>query len=320
MQRIALGQSGLQVSPLALGAMYFGTKTDQTQSERLLDAYLAQGGNFIDTANNYAFWMENGVGDESETVLGHWLRRQPRDRIVLASKCGARPRRYGGSLDDIELEGLRKDTIIQAVEGSLRRLQTDYLDLLYGHIDFAAYPIEERLEAFAALQQAGKVRAFGTSNTWAWRIEESQRLSQEKGYPSYCAVQQKYSYLRPKPDADFWVQRLIDPALLDYAKARPALTLVAYSTLLSGLYARGPEAELPPEYDLPENRQRLQRLHATARELGCTANQLVLAWLRQHEAPLIPLISGSQVAQIEESMGALTLRLDAATLRQLNRV
>lgn len=94
MQRISLGPSGLQVSPLGLGTMYFGTKTDQTQSERLLDAYLAQGGNFIDTANNYAFWMENGVGDESETVLGQWLRRQPRDRLVLASKCGARPRQY----------------------------------------------------------------------------------------------------------------------------------------------------------------------------------------------------------------------------------
>lgn len=302
-----LGNSSLKVSPICLGTMYFGTKTDQTQSELLLDAYLSNGGNFIDTSNNYAFWMEKGVGDESETVLGQWLQRQSRDRIVLATKCGARPRAYTGSLDQIELEGLRKATIIQAVEDSLRRLQTDYIDLLYGHIDFLEYPVEERLEAFATLKKSGKVRAFGISNTWAWRVEESLQLSREKDLPTYCAVQQKYSYLRPKPDADFWVQRLIDDGMLQYARQRPHITLLAYSTLLSGLYAKGPDAALPPEYDLPENRERLQRLHKMAQTTGYTANQLVLAWMMAQDAPILPLISGSKVHQIEESMGALSI-------------
>lgn len=188
-----LGNSNLKVSPICLGTMYFGTKTDQAQSGRLLDAYLHHGGNFIDTSNNYAFWMEHGVGDESELVLGHLLKQQPRDRIVLATKCGARPKTYAGNLDQIEMEGLRKATIIKAVEDSLRRLSTDYIDLLYGHIDFLEYPVQERLEAFAALKKSGKVRAFGISNTWAWRVEESLQLSRENGLPAYCAVQQKFS-------------------------------------------------------------------------------------------------------------------------------
>lgn len=307
MESRPLGNSNLKVSPICLGTMYFGTKTDQAQSELLLDAYLSNGGNFIDTSNNYAFWTEQGTGDESETVIGHWLRGQPRDRIVLATKCGARPKAYAGSLDQIDLEGFRKATIIQAVEDSLRRLQTDYIDLLYGHIDFLEYPVEERLEAFAMLKKSGKVRAFGISNTWAWRVEESLQLSGEKDLPAYCAVQQKYSYLRPKPDADFWVQRLIDEGMLQYARQRPNITLLAYSTLLSGLYAKGPDAELPPEYDLPENRERLQRLHTQAQATGYTANQLVLAWMMAQEAPVLPLISGSQVHQIEESMGALAI-------------
>ena len=155
MEKIQLGNSQLQVSPLCFGTMYFGTKVSQSDSFSLLDQFLTAGGNFIDTANNYAFWMENGVGDESENTLGAWLKeRKNRDKVVLATKVGARPRHPGGGLDDAE--GLSHNTIIREVENSLKRLETDYIDLYYAHVDWYEYALEERLKAFDLLVTQGK--------------------------------------------------------------------------------------------------------------------------------------------------------------------
>ncbi len=319
MQKYTLTDTGLTVSAFCLGTMYFGTKVDQQQSELLLNTFLDGGGNFIDTANNYAFWQDGGVGDESELALGRWLRSQRRDQIILASKCGARPTAFTGDLSTVKLEGLSASTIIKAVEDSLRRLQTDYLDILYGHIDFQDYPIDERLEAFARLRDSGKIRVVGTSNTWAWRVAESNDRSATKGWPEYRFIQQKWSYFRPKYNADFWVQRLIDDAMLDYVDQHPQITLLAYSTLLSGLYTRSHEVNWPTEYDTHDNHLRMEVLETIAQETTATNNQVVLAWMRQQRVPIIPIISGSKRDQIEESMGAARLRLSAEQMERLQR-
>ncbi len=318
MKKIELGSSGIQVSEMCLGTMYFGTKTDQKQSESILNTFLEHGGNFVDTSNNYAFWMENGVGDESENTIGNWIASQQRDKIILATKCGARPESFDGNLDSVQLEGLAHDTIIKAVEDSLKRLKTDYIDVLYGHIDFQEYPIEERLNAFQKLKEQGKIRAIGTSNTWTWRIEESNVLSKEKGLISYSCVQQKYSYLRPKYNADFWVQRLIDPEMMDYIKNRKGLTLLAYSTLLSGVYSDNKKVSIPDEYDTKDNEIRMATLDKVAKAIGCTKNQLVLAWMMQQDTKIIPLISGSRPSQIEESVKAADIALSEEQLNELN--
>ena len=311
-----LGNTTIEISPLCLGTMYFGTKTDQRQSERLLDVYLDHGGNFIDTANNYAFWMENGVGDESEKVIGNWIAGGNRHKIVLATKCGARPLAFDGNLENMQMEGLRYQTIVEAVEQSLSRLQTDYVDLLYAHIDFTEFPIEERLRAFEELHQAGKVRAIGNSNTSAWRLEESKHFCEKHQWISYQAVQQKFSYLRPRYNADFWVQKLIDREMQDYCKEKH-LTLLAYSTLLSGLYAKD-NPDLPEEYLTKDNQLRWQALSDMAQQVQATRNQLVLAWMMNQPHPIVPIVAASREEQLTESMEVLDMQLSEAQWDVLN--
>lgn len=309
MRKETLGNTGTLVSELCLGTMYFGTKTDQAQSEKLLDLFVQNGGNFIDTSNNYSFWMDKGTGDESETVLGNWLKRSGmRNKVVLATKCGARPVDYAGDLDSVKLEGLSYNTIIKAVEDSLKRLQTDYIDVLYGHIDFMEYPIEERLKAFSLLKEQGKIRFAGTSNTQAWRVAESQMYSHHKGHIAYRCVQQKYSFLRPKHNADFWVQKLLNEEMMDYASNHKDMSIVAYSTLLSGWYGKS-EAILPEEYATEDNRLRLLALEEVANRKSCSMNQVVLAWIMAHTPKIIPLISASKTVQLEESIKSVECTL-----------
>ena len=136
MKKVILGNTGQLVSELCLGTMYFGTKVDRLQSENILNHYCDTGGNFIDTSNNYSFWWEGGTGNESEELIGQWLKERKRDDVIIATKCGARPTAYHGDLESIQLDGLSYDTIIKSVEDSLKRLDTDYIDILYAHIDF----------------------------------------------------------------------------------------------------------------------------------------------------------------------------------------
>ena len=304
MQKIKLGQSDLQVSQLCLGTMYFGSKVDEATSFQLLDQYVEAGGNFIDTSNNYAFWMEGHVGDESEIILGNWLcARQNRSDIVLATKVGARPKYHGAGMD--ELEGLSYQTIITAVEGSLKRLKTDCIGLYYAHVDWYDYPIEERLKAFDKLKNDGKIREIGASNLYPWRFEKSQKLSLENGWPQYCCVQQKHTYLRPKYNADFWVQKLISNEWMDYAKENDT-PLIAYSPLLSGAYSKN---ELPAEYQTNDNEIRLDTILTLAKQMNTTVNQVVLAWMLRTAPKVLPLISASRLSQLAENLDAVNLNL-----------
>ena len=318
MKKIPLADTGQLVSELCLGTMYFGTNLDQYQSEALLDQYCQSGGNFIDTANNYAFWKEGGTGDESETVIGQWLQRQSRDSLVIATKCGVRPTYYQGDLDTVRLEGLGYETIIKSVEDSLRRLKTDYIDILYAHVDFMDSPVEERLIAFTKLKEQGKIRFTGTSNTEAWRVQHSQQLSINSNYIKYKCIQQKYSYLRPKRSADLWLQKQLGEELLHYAEFNKNVTLLAYSTLLSGLYSN-PNNELPKEYRTTDNSLRLALLKSLSEAKGCSLNQLVLAWMMHHKVKIIPIISGSKVKQIEENIAATEIFLNEHEMSLLNK-
>ena len=318
MNRVNLGNSGISVSQLCLGTMYFGTKLTTSESANLLDHFVNHGGNFIDTSNNYAFWMDNGVGDESDLAIGQWIKNSGRrDQIILATKCGARPVSFNGNLATIKLQGLSSKTIINAVDQSLKRLNTDYIDVLYGHIDFAEYPISERLEAFNTLVKSGKVRSTGTSNTYAWRIEESNQFCRQHNLIGYCCVQQKYSYLRPKQGVDFWVQKLINEELIDYCAAHDEVSLLAYSTLLSGLYSKGISAELPDEYDTEDNGKRMKTLIRVAEEVGRTNHQVVLSWIMNHKVKIIPVISGSKPHQITESINSCDVNLSKSLFDEL---
>jgi aryl-alcohol dehydrogenase-like predicted oxidoreductase len=317
-KKVPLGNTGQLVSEMCLGTMYFGTRTDPHQSVTILDHYCDSGGNFIDTANNYAFWKEQATGDESEELIGQWLKNRSREKLVIATKCGARPTSRQGELTDLSLEGLSYESIIKAVENSLKRLGTNYIDLLYAHIDFFDVPLEERLIAFTRLKEQGKIRFTGISNAESWRVLQSQQLSKEHNYIQYSAVQQKYSYLRPKRSADLWVQKLLNEELVHYADYHRNITLLAYSTLLSGVYSR-PDKQLPQDYRTTDNSLRMALLESLAEAKGCSLNQLVLAWIMHHKVKIIPIVSGSTLKQIEENINAASVILNEHEISLLNK-
>jgi aryl-alcohol dehydrogenase-like predicted oxidoreductase len=315
MQRVFLGDSGAEVSALCLGCMFFGTQVDEQTAFRLLDRYFDAGGRFLDTANNYAFWVDGGQGGESESLLGRWLeRRGKRDDVFLATKVGANPTVAGGGLESAE--GLSAGAIRRAVDASLRRLGTDYIDLYYAHIDDRATPLEETLAAFGELVAAGKVRYVGCSNMTAWRIERARRLADGHGVPSYCCVQQRHSYLRPKPGADLGAQLVAGDELLDYCAANDDVALLAYSPLLGGAYTRT-DRPLPAAYVGPDSDARVAALREVATAVGATPNQVVLAWLRASTGGAIPLIAASTEAQLAENLAALDFDLGERELRHL---
>ena len=313
MRTLPLGDSGLVVSALGLGCMTFGTRTPKIEAFALLDTYWEAGGRFLDTANNYAFWEAGGRGGESETVLGEWLReRGCRDDAIVATKVGALPSVPGGGLE--AAEGLGRQTITAAVEASLRRLQIERIDLCYAHIEDRSVPPEETMAAWDDLVAGGKVRAIGCSNHTARRIEAAQSAARLAGGPTYCAVQQRHSYLRPAADTDFGVQRTVTAELRDRCLTVGDMTVVAYSALLGGAYAGGP---LHPNYDTSENRVRLHRLRLVSAGLGASPNQVVLAWLLSDALPTIPLVAASSVGRLRESLDAADLRLDAGVRDEL---
>ena len=309
MKTIPLGSTGEDVSALCLGVLYYGNRIGRDMSYHLLDRYMDAGGSFFDTANIYSFWLDGFQGGESETVLGQWMAdRKNRVSMFVASKLGF-------AYQDVEM-GLRADQIEAECEKSLRRLQTDVIDLYYAHVDDRTTPLEETIEAFDRLVRAGKVRYIGASNFLAWRLEKARMVSRAHDWAEYCCIQQRHSYLRPKPGAGFGAQINSNDDLLDYVD-REGVTLLAYSPLLSGAYTRE-DRDFPEQYLGPDSDARLAALHAVTDETGATANQIVYAWMIQSTPPVIPLMAASNDAQMTENLGALDVTLSEAQMTRLN--
>jgi aryl-alcohol dehydrogenase-like predicted oxidoreductase len=309
MKTLSLGKAGVEVSAFCLGAMYFGSRTDKGTSYQILDRYVEAGGTFLDTANIYARWVPGYVGGESETLLGEWMReRKNRAQMFIASKVGFD---YPG----VE-RGLRAQQIVTECEKSLERLGIDTIDLYYAHRDDRNTPVEETLEAFDRLVKAGKVRFIGASNFLAWRLEEARWASQAQGWAEYCCIQQRYSYIRPKPGASFDPQIAANDDLLDYCRARE-IRLLAYSPLLGGAYTRADRAFVD-QYLGPDTDARVAALGAVVEEIGATANQIVLAWMVQSDPAVIPLVGASTVEQLQEDLGAQDVKLSTEQMARLN--
>ena len=311
-----------EVSVLALGAMLFGSLTDEKTSFAVLDRYVEAGGNFIDTSDNYAFWVDGSQGGQSEELLGRWRRsRGIGDEIVIATKLGARPLAPGTGYVD-NPEGLSAKVIRESAERSRQRLGVDRLDLLYAHIDDHAVPQRETVEGFAELVAEGTVGLLGVSNQAVWRVERARAIAAAAGLPGYELLQYQHSHLRPRTDmpTDLFPDGSLGHAgaeLLGYLRAEPGLTLVAYSPLLAGAYVRR-DKPLPPDYDHPGTPARLAVLREVARETGATVNQVVLAWQIGGELPVIPLAGASSPAQLEENLAAVDLDLAAEQRARLD--
>jgi aryl-alcohol dehydrogenase-like predicted oxidoreductase len=305
-----LGNSGLEVGPLTLGGNVFGWTADEPMSFKLLDAFVASGLNLIDTADVYSKWIPGHKGGESETIIGNWLKqRGGRDKVIIATKLGVEM----GPGD----KGLSKAYMLRAVERSLERLKTDYIDLYQSHTDDAETPLEETLETYAGLIKAGKVRAIGASNYKADRLAEALKVSAAKGLPKYETLQPWYNlYDR----ADF------EGGLAELCK-RENIGVIPYFSLASGFLtgkyrsvkdiegrARGYRVK-----DMLNERgfRILKALDTVSAELGATPAQVSLAWLIAHGVTA-PIASATNLDQLKEIIGATALKLSPEAVRLLD--
>ena len=309
MKTLTLGHSGIEVSALCLGILPFGTKVDEPTSFAILDTYFEAGGRFIDTANNYSMWHAGGIGTESETMLGKWIRaRGNRGQLVIATKVGFNRADIGPSLS--------ASTIAAECAGSLRRLGSEYVDLYYAHADIRSDPLEETLAAFDTLVKAGKARALGCSNYLAWRIERARQISRSHGWAEYCCVQQRFTYLRPQPGASFGAQRSGNDDLLDYCRQDPDFRMLAYSPLLAGVYTRS-DKPLPKQYAGADSERQLATLTAIADQVGATPNQSHLRLAAGRPAIDHPVDCANLAGATRRETRHLNLALTPAQMEQL---
>jgi aryl-alcohol dehydrogenase-like predicted oxidoreductase len=310
MQFRNLGKSGLKIAPLMLGGNVFGWTADQATSFALLDAFVDGGFNAIDTADSYSRWVSGHKGGESETVIGNWLKKSgKRDKIVLATKAGA---------DMGDGICVRKDYILRSAEASLKRLQTDRIDLYQTHYDNDATPVEETLEAYDQLIKAGKVRAIGTSNMTPARLKESLAASKAKGLPRYESLQPLYNLYDRGFETDY----------LPICQAE-TVGVISYFSLaagfLSGKYASVEDAAKNPARAPRLTRYldaRGDRILKVVREVAARHNakpaQIALAWLIAKPAITAPIASATSLTQLNELMAAPRLTLGADDMTALD--
>jgi aryl-alcohol dehydrogenase-like predicted oxidoreductase len=304
-----LGTSGLEVAPLAFGGNVFGWTADEPTSFALLDAFVARGFNLIDTADAYSRWVPGHTGGESETIIGRWLKaRGARDRVVIATKVG------------IEMApgeaGLSAAYILRAVERSLTRLQTDYIDLYQAHRDDPATPQEETLEAFDRLVRAGKVRAIGASNFSAARLATALEASDAHHYVRYATLQ---------PDYNLYDRVGFEAELAGLCR-REGLGVIPYYALASGFLTgkyrseadlgKSPRGARAKTMLNPRGLRILGALDAVGATLGATPSQVALAWLMARVTA--PIASATSVAQLEELLAAAELHLSAESIARLD--
>ncbi|HZZ57937.1 MAG TPA: aldo/keto reductase [Opitutaceae bacterium] len=307
----ALGKSGIHVAPWALGGNVFGWTVKAEDSEAILDAFVGEGFNLIDTADVYSRWAPGNSGGESETIIGRWLRRRGRrDDVVIATKVGM----------DMgpDRTGLSRRWIVQAVEDSLRRLQTDHIDLYQSHRDDPDTPQEETLAAYAELIRSGKVRAIGASNFSADRLESALRLHREKNLPAYQTLQPNYN-LADRADYE---------GKLEPFCVKEGLGVIAYFSLASGFLSGKyrSEADLQgrarasrvKQYLNPRGLKILAALDAVAAAHGARPAQIALAWLIARPSVTAPIASATSVEQVRELAAAARLRLTAEDIKALN--
>ncbi len=311
MEKRRLGQSSLEVPPITFGCNVFGWTVDEKTSFALLDAWLDAGFNFLDTADAYSRWHPGNSGGESETIIGNWLKaRGNRDKVILATKLGLEM--------GPDRKGLSRAYMQTAVEDSLRRLQTDTIDLYQSHRDDPDTPIEETLSAFADLIKQGKVHEIGASNFSADRLGQSLRISRERGLPRYQSLQPLYSLVER---AEF------EGPLEDLCRSE-TVGVIGYYSLASGFLTgkyrskadvagrtRGPRVE---KYLNDYGFGVLKALDEVAQRYEAKPGQIALAWLIARPSVTAPIASATNLEQLAELVEAAEIELDADSIRKLD--
>jgi aryl-alcohol dehydrogenase-like predicted oxidoreductase len=316
------GEAGFTTAGFCLGTMYFGTAVAEREAFAILDRYAEAGGDLLDTANCYAFWAEGGTGEESEALIGRWLAsRGMSGRMRVATKVGAAPARPGEPYHGGNREGLAPKVIEEQFARSRERLGVDVVDLYYAHADDRSVPLDETVDAFGRLVEDGSVRVLGASNHAVWRLERARAAAAGAGRAAYQAVQQRHTYLFPRPlrvPVPESIQLAAGDEMLDYAVSE-GLPLFAYSPLSGGAFSRPDRRPpgAPVDYDHEGSQRRIAVLREEAAALGVTANQLALAWLASGPADVVPILGVSSTAQLEEALGAASIGLDAEVYERL---
>lgn len=311
MKKRTLGRSEILVAPLAFGGNVFGWTVDESTSFALLDQFVSSGFNLIDTADVYSRWAPGHSGGESETIVGKWLKQSgKREQVVIATKVGMEmgPGR----------KGLGKAYVLQAVEDSLRRLQTDYIDLYQSHLDDADTPLDETLETYAQLVRQGKVRLIGASNISASRLEVALRVSRQDAYPRYESLQPEYNLYQRSGFED-----ALEPACVKHG-----LGVICYFALASGFLTgkyrtdkdltksvRGGSMQ---KYMNERGFRILDALDDVAKQNQSTPTKVALAWLIARPSITAPIASATSSAQLTELIEATRLQLDHASIERLN--
>lgn len=297
---------GMDVSPLSLGTNVFGWTADIKASHAILDAYVAGGGNFLDTADSYSFWAEGNSGGESETIIGQWLaRRSDLDDLVLATKVSHHP----------ELKGMAPSTIRTAIDGSLTRLGVDSVDIYYAHFDDAETPLAESIEAMSALVDQGKIRFIGISNYSAERVEEWLRITEQEGFHAPVALEPKYNLM----------ERGIEEDLLPLALTHSLAVMPYYSLahgFLTGKYAgtgpaEGARISEAAKYLTPQGLRILRTLTGIAARHEVQPATVALAWLAAQAGVVAPIASARTTGQLPALLASMDLVLTAADIVEL---
>jgi len=311
MKKRRLGQSAIEIAPLMLGGNVFGWTIDEATSFNVLDAFAAAGLDAIDTADGYSTWAPGHKGGESETIIGNWFKRSgKRDKVVIATKVGWEIPGEG--------KGLSKAWILRQAEASLKRLQTDYIDLYQSHHDDPNTPVEETLEAYAQLVKQGKVRVIGCSNFTAERTRESLAASHRNGWPRYESLQPNYNlYEREK------YETTLEPlALQEKMGVIPYYSLAA--GFLTGKYrsqndlSKSPRGQGVKKFLNDRGFRVLQALDQVAERRQSKPAQVALAWLMARKSITAPIASATSVEQLNDLVTATQLELSTADIKLLD--
>jgi aryl-alcohol dehydrogenase-like predicted oxidoreductase len=311
-QKRKLGKSNLEIAPLVFGGNVFGWTVDEPASFKILDAFLDAGFNCVDTADVYSKWKPGNTGGESEIIIGNWFNaRGNRSKVILASKCGLEMAP--------DKKGLSKAYILRAVEDSLKRLQTDYIDLYQSHRDDNVTPVDETMEAHAQLVKAGKIRVVGASNFNAERLKASLDASAKAGIPRYETLQPLYSLVERKE---------FEGPLQDLC-VKQGIGVIPYYSLASGFLTGKyrTEADLAGKaraagagkYLNAKGLGILKALDDAAKSHNATLAQVALAWLLAQPAVAAPIASATSLEQLADILKSTTLKLDAGTLAALDK-
>jgi aryl-alcohol dehydrogenase-like predicted oxidoreductase len=311
MLRRALGRTGLEIAPLVLGGNVFGWTADEPTSFGLLDAFVDAGLNAIDTADVYSRWLPGHRGGESETIIGNWLKARPgaRDKVLLFTKAGA-------DMGD-DRKGLSKRWILQAAEDSLKRLQTDRIDLYQSHVPDPNTPHDETLAAYDTLIKAGKVRAIGASNFTVEQLTDALRVADARRLPRYAVLQPEYN-LYARAGFENGLQQLA---------IREQLGVIPYFSLAAGFltgkyrssqdFSKSPRGQMMSKYLNPRGELILGALDAVAARQGAKAAEVAIAWLIAREGVTAPIASATSQTQMDSLVASTRLQLSKEDLAAL---